>query len=69
MFGRFGRGGGNFVAQYRVYPVSFVDKVRLLPSSARAVPRSRATVTHHAAATLASLLPTDLVRPFLPAPR
>ena len=28
MFGRFGRGGGNFVAQYRVYPVSFVDKVR-----------------------------------------
>lgn len=46
MFGRFGRGGGNFVAQYRVYPVSFVDKVRLLPSPARAVPQSRATVTH-----------------------
>ena len=41
MFGRFGRGGGNFVAQYRVYPVSFVDKVRLLPSPARAVPQSR----------------------------
>ena len=46
MFGRFGRGGGNFVAQYRVYPVSFVDKVRLLPSPARAVPQSGATVTH-----------------------
>jgi hypothetical protein len=27
MFGRFG-GGGNFVAQYRVYPVSFIDRVR-----------------------------------------
>jgi len=27
MFGRFG-GGGNFVAQYRCYPVSFIDRVR-----------------------------------------
>ena len=26
MFGRFG-GGGNFVAQYRCYPVSFIDRV------------------------------------------
>lgn len=28
MFGRFGFGGGNFVAQYRCYPVSFIDRVR-----------------------------------------
>ena len=30
MFGRFG-GGGNFVAQYRCYPVSFIDRVRAPP--------------------------------------
>ena len=33
MFGRFG-GGGNFVAQYRCYPVSFIDRVRLPLQSA-----------------------------------
>ena len=33
MFGRFGGGGfgGTFVAQYRIYPVSFIDRVRLPP--------------------------------------
>jgi hypothetical protein len=29
MFGRFG-GGGSFVAQYKCYPVSFIDRVRVL---------------------------------------
>eukprot|EP00740_Mantoniella_antarctica_P025982 CAMPEP_0198706864 /NCGR_PEP_ID=MMETSP1468-20131203/391088_1 /TAXON_ID=1461545 /ORGANISM="Mantoniella sp, Strain CCMP1436" /LENGTH=351 /DNA_ID=CAMNT_0044465819 /DNA_START=1321 /DNA_END=2368 /DNA_ORIENTATION=+ len=29
MFGRFGGGGGHFVAQYRCYPVTFIDRPQL----------------------------------------